>query len=106
MEKLLFALAWFGFISSALLLSNGFTLESWVLAFVYICLLFFWATQIAHKTYSWMCAYETENGSGRIFITSANNQLNRSFVLAAEKYIQEKNGNTHCHIVSLQLMSE
>ena len=106
MEKVFLIIAVIGFVSGCISLAIEHSLVTWLMALLNVLLMIFWATQIKKKSYSWMCAYETESGSGRIFITAEAKKLSRGFVLGIEEYLREENDCRHCHVVNLQFIGE
>lgn len=106
MEKYLLAIAAIGFVFGCISIASEHSLMTWLIALLNVLLMIFWATQIKKKSYSWMCAYETESGSGRIFITADAKKLSKGLVLGIEEYLRNENDCNHCHVVNLQFIGE
>ncbi len=106
MEKLILIVSVIGFTSACISFVADHSLSTWCIALLNVFLMFFWATQIKRKSYSWLCAYETNEGSGRIFITSGTKKLSKDLVLGIEEYLRNENDCSHCHLVNLQFMGE
>lgn len=106
MEKYLLAIAAIGFVFGCMSIASEHSLITWLSTLGNVLLMIFWATQIKKKSYSWMCAYETENGSGRVFIIADAKKLSESLVLGIEEYLRNKNKTSHCHVVNLQFIGE
>ncbi len=106
MEKVFLIIAVIGFAFGCISFAINQSLSTWLMALLNVLLMIFWATQIKKKSYSWLCAYETESGSGRIFITAEAKKLSREFILGIEDYLRKENDCHHCHVVNLQFIDE
>lgn len=85
-------------------LNGELVILNWLSALYIVFFIIFYATQYKKTRYEWLCSYETEAGSGRVFITSDAKKLSTALILGTEDLLRKENDCSHCHVVNMQLI--